>query len=192
MIDYSYLVDAMTTEDKGDTLQQLGRHVQEALELEDAIRQKEAELADLKKAYGMLTGETIPQLLLSTGVSELKSAQGYKVKVIPDVSVTVANYAEFGEWLAARGDAGIMKTTFELGKLDSDTQREAWSLLSDKLGLYPDVKQVVHPQTLKRYIKDVCQVGEEHPTYGDGIHMPVDELPECLKTYTYYKTQIKK
>lgn len=193
MSDYAHLfAEAMAEEPQGDTLSRLNTLIERLQDLEEAITQKTAELADLKKAWASLSGDEIPQLLLSSGLSELKTDKGYKVIVRPDVSVTVKDYDAFSAWLDERGDGDILKTSMELGKLDDVTLKNMRFMLAQSFDLYPEIKRVVHPQTLKKYIRDVCLLGEESPDYDGQAHMPVNDLPDCLNTYTFYKTTVKK
>ena len=109
-----------------------------------------------------------------------------------DVSPTITDMEAFAKFLDERGESNILKTQMELGKMDASILRKIKELLVDNLDLYPDIKQTVHPMTLKAYIKNLCLLNEQNPSFDGDSHIALQDLPKCVSAFTYYNTTIKR
>lgn len=192
MSDFDYLLnDAPSQEETQDTLQRLRELMIAYKEQQAAVMDLEDKLSTAKAAFNKTAQEDIPNLLLQSGLSQIKTPWGEKVTVKQEVSPTVTDMAKFAEFLDKRGEGFILKSTMELGRLDTSIVRKIQKLLYEYLNMMPEVKTSIHPSTLKKYIRELCCVGEENPGYDGERHIPLSELPDCVKAFTYYKTTIK-
>lgn len=194
-MDLSYLQeDAKQTEGLAESsLERLQRLVNLYDEQLAAVEETEAAFEAAKKAFNKTSMEDIPEVLLGSGLSELRLADGRKVTVKEEISASVKDAPAFAEFVTERGDEDVLKTTLQLGKVPDNVLSAIKRMLAEKLDIYPEVTQTVHSQTLKKYIKEICGVGVEDPAQQLGDkYIPMHELPEFINVYRYYKTTIKR
>lgn len=186
MQDLSHLMnDTGNIEDALERLQQLCNEWRAA---KDGVAEAEEYLDEAKKRFNRVSQELIPELLMQHGLSEIKLADGAKVAITMEVSPSVKDMNTFVQFLEARGESAIVKTELSFGKLDQSIIKVIQRMLAENLALYPDVKSGVHPMTLKKYIKELCGIGQKEP---DDRCIALQDLPECVSAYTFYKTTIK-
>lgn len=186
--DLSYLVADADSVDITDSLAQLNQLCTEWREAKLAVEEAEAALNAAKKHFNAISQDSIPQLLLQHGLSEIKLSDGSKVRVTQELQPTVKDMDRFVAFLESRGESSIVKTEISLGKLDSSVVKIIRRLLAEQLDLYPDIRATVHPMTLKKYIKELCGIGQQNV---DERCIPLQDLPDCVSAFTYYKTNIK-
>jgi hypothetical protein len=198
MSSFDYLVEdleAVSNEAPAqDSLQRLNTLVNKYKEQQETIERLEEQLSQAKTAFFKTAKEDIPNLLMQNGLSEIKLPSGEKVSVKMEVAPTITNMEEFAQFLTERGEGSILKTQMELGKLDPSIVNSIRKMLVEKLDLYPDIKQTVHPMTLKKYIKELCLLNDSNPTFdeNDDTHIPLQNLPKCVSAFTFYNTSIKR
>lgn len=198
MSSFDYLVEdleAVSNEAPAqDSLQRLNTLVNKYKEQQETIERLEEQLSQAKTAFFKTAKEDIPNLLMQNGLSEIKLPSGEKVSVKMEVAPTITNMEEFAQFLTERGEGSILKTHMELGKLDPSIVNSIRKMLVEKLDLYPDIKQTVHPMTLKKYIKELCLLNDSNPTFdeNDDTHIPLQNLPKCVSAFTFYNTSIKR
>lgn len=198
MSSFDYLVEdleAVANEAPAqDSLQRLNTLVNKYKEQQETIERLEEQLSQAKTAFFKTAKEDIPNLLMQNGLSEIKLPSGEKVSVKMEVAPTITNMEEFAQFLTERGEGSILKTQMELGKLDPSIVNSIRKMLVEKLDLYPDIKQTVHPMTLKKYIKELCLLNDSNPTFDDNddTHIPLQNLPKCVSAFTFYNTSIKR
>ena len=191
MSSFDYLVEdleAVANEAPAqDSLQRLNTLVNKYKEQQETIERLEEQLSQAKTAFFKTAKEDIPNLLMQNGLSEIKLPSG-------EVAPTITNMEEFAQFLTERGEGSILKTQMELGKLDPSIVNSIRKMLVEKLDLYPDIKQTVHPMTLKKYIKELCLLNDSNPTFdeNDDTHIPLQNLPKCVSAFTFYNTSIKR
>lgn len=198
MSSFDYLVEdleAVANEAPAqDSLQRLNTLVNKYKEQQETIERLEEQLSQAKTAFFKTAKEDIPNLLMQNGLSEIKLPSGEKVSVKMEVAPTITNMEEFAQFLTERGEGSILKTQMEFGKLDPSIVNSIRKMLVEKLDLYPDIKQTVHPMTLKKYIKELCLLNDSNPTFdeNDDTHIPLQNLPKCVSAFTFYNTSIKR
>lgn len=198
MSSFDYLVkdlEAVANEAPAqDSLQRLNTLVNKYKEQQETIERLEEQLSQVKTAFFKTAKEDIPNLLMQNGLSEIKLSSGEKVSVKMEVAPTITNMEEFAQFLTERGEGSILKTQMEFGKLDPSIVNSIRKMLVEKLDLYPDIKQTVHPMTLKKYIKELCLLNDSNPTFdeNDDTHIPLQNLPKCVSAFTFYNTSIKR
>lgn len=196
MGNYDYLMEtldeAANQGPEQDSLARLKALVDLYKEQKEAVETLEEELSQAKNAFYKTSKELIPNLLMQNGLSEIKLPTGEKVQVKMDVSPTITDMEAFSKFLDERGESNILKTQMELGKLDGSIVRKIKQLLIENLDMYPDIKQTVHPMTLKAYIKNLCLLNEQDPSFDGYDHIALQDLPKCISAFTYYNTTIKR
>lgn len=166
------------------TLNRLSLKVNRLEAIKQDIETVENTLDRLKKEYTKLSQEEIPELFNTIGIDSITVA-GKKVTVTQDLSASVKDMPSFIQFLEDRGDASIVKTDMSFGKLDPSITRRCQTILAESFGLYPEVKNTIHPATLKKYLKDITGLNKK------DCEVPIAELPASVKVFTYYKTVVK-
>ena len=137
------------------------------------IRDKEAKISDLeqtlkeeKKALIKLTDEEMPSMLAEIGMASFALDDGstVEVKQTYGASILVEKRPEAYEWLRDNGYDDIIKNTVacQFGRGEDD-QASAFAAFAQQQGYVPDQKTEVHPQTLRAFVKERCEAGEDFP-----------------------------
>ena len=138
-----------------------------------SIRDKEATISDLeqrlkdeKKSLLKLTDEEMPAMLAEIGMASFSLDDGstIDVKQTYGASIRVEKRPEAFEWLRDNGYDDIIKNTVacQFGRGEDD-QASAFAAFAQQQGYAPDQKTEVHPQTLRAFVKERCEAGEEFP-----------------------------
>ena len=150
----------------------LTKLVDKQLSAADEVDRLEEELKEAKKKYNHVRQEEIPDFLSQFGISEIKLADGRKVKVKPDVSVTIKDHKAFYDFLRKRHDDAIIKNMLEMESPPGELVDE----LMDR-GYTFSYNEKIHGQTLKAYFRSFLEVG--------------DKPPDSVNVFTYSITSIK-
>ena len=137
------------------------------------IRDKEARISDLeqtlkeqKKELLKLTDEVMPSMLAEIGMSSFALDDGstVEVKQTYGASILVDKRPEAYDWLRDHGHDDIIKNTVlcQFGRGEDD-QAGAFAAFAQKQGFIPEQKTEVHPQTLRAFVKERCEAGEDFP-----------------------------
>ena len=137
------------------------------------IRDKEAKISDLeqtlkdeKKALIKLTDEEMPSMLAEIGMASFALDDGstVEVKQTYGASILVEKRPEAYEWLRDNGYDDIIKNTVacQFGRGEDD-QASAFAAFAQQQGYDPNQKTEVHPQTLRAFVKERCEAGEDFP-----------------------------
>lgn len=139
-------------------------------QIHELISQRNAlldEQADLEKTLKTVTDkitkleqETIPDLMLETGLSEVTTREGLKVAVTPFMNVRIPKAQEdvaFAE-LRAMGAGDIIKTKVAASVASGSNISVAMGALKAQ-GLEPELLQSVHYQTLNAWAREQVEAG---------------------------------
>lgn len=156
-----------------------------------ASRQRLADLEeamkDEKKLFNKISQEDLPTLLRANGLESVTLQTGEKVSVKEDLSASIKDAEKLAKFLEERGDDALIKTTMEFGKVPAEILEHMRRTLADNYGLYPDIKQTVHSQTLAKYFRNLCGIGGEHEA-----EFPLAQIdPKMVTVFTFFKTTIK-
>ena len=142
------------------------------LKLEDEASLFEDTLKAKKENIRVLKEETIPLAMQEAGVESFTLNNGYKLSVKQEVysHINKDNFPIAVKWLEENGFSGIVKSEIsvaaEKGNLDKVRQVEATLKVC---GFSPVVKEVVHPMTLKSFVKEQLENGYNIPFDLFGI-----------------------
>lgn len=131
------------------------------------------ELAAAKDDYNKTRMEDLPELMREVGVSAITLDDGSTVTVEEEVStsITAAKAPRALQWLIDNGFGGIIKsqiiTAFDSG--DREIAAETAAELREKFDGVT-LKEVVHPQTLKSFVKEQLREGRDIPFDLFSIH----------------------
>ncbi len=136
------------------------------LQLERKVADAEVALEELKEELSHVQSELLPDAMAEAGVESFTLANGYTVSIKSAVFASIPE--KFKEqaftWLRAHNASSLIKNQFTLqfGKGDDDKADKLKQILEAQ-GLEADVKQAVHPMTLKAYIREQLEQGVEFP-----------------------------
>ena len=158
-------------------------------ELAEKIQSQEQQVADTeeklkkqKEELRNLQNEELPSLMQEIGFKkfELEDGSSVNIKEIYAGSISQANKEKAFNWLRQNKFDDIIKNTVTtaFGK-GEDTAAKNFMDIAEQAGYTPVQKTEVHPQTLKAFIKERVEGGEEFPM-------------ELFGAYIGYKAEIKK
>jgi hypothetical protein len=135
-------------------------------DMEQEIETAEAALSSLKKQYLKLTDEELPAVLEELGIAEMKLDDGSKIKLtqIYGASIPVDRREEAFAWLRENGYDDIIKNTVacSFGRGEDDKAAKFTDSIR-RMGLAPDTKTEVHAMTLKAFVRERVETGDELP-----------------------------
>ena len=147
---------------EGDT-KNLSSLIRRSVELDQQIKDTEAQLKDLQQKKRSVDEEDIPSLMETMGVESL-TVDGNKVSIDKFVSARIpeTRKQEAFQYLREVGEGDLIKNevvvSFSMGQ-----DNQAGSVVADleNKGFAPVKKQHVHPMTLKTWVKNRIESGKE-------------------------------
>lgn len=137
------------------------------------VKEKEDALKSAKFIALQLEREDLPMLMGELGLTEIKLTDGSVVQIKEDVDtrITQANRGAALKWLLDHDYGGIIKTNVAIafGRGEHDSALEVRDRLEkDYEGV--ELKEDVHHSTLKAFVKERLEAGEDMPFDLFGIH----------------------
>ena len=133
---------------------------------EDRIKSLEDDLKAEKKALLKLTDEDMPAMLAEIGISSFSLDDGSQVEVKQTygASILVNNRPQAYEWLRDHGYDDIIKNTVlcQFGRGEDDLA-SSFAAFAKQQGYVPEQKTEIHPQTLRAFVKERVEEGEDFP-----------------------------
>lgn len=140
--------------------------VKEQLSLEKMVEDTEAELKAVKERLRKVSEETLPSVLFEYGMRELKMADGTVISVSPyyGASIPKDRTDEAFVWLRENGFGDLVKNaiTTSFGREEDEKANRLANQLAD-MGYAVSKKVWVEPMTLKAFVKEQIERGEELP-----------------------------
>jgi len=163
--------DSASDPSKLDTLN--SQNLRSMAEVARAIRDKEAEIESLEKtlkarkeALRKQSEEELPSMMAEIGVNSFELDDGSKVSVrdLYGGHISVANRDAAYVWLRENGFDDIIKNTLSIvfGR-GEDQKADHFMKILEGHGLSPEQNTGVHPSTLKAWIKERMEAGDEFP-----------------------------
>ena len=171
---------SLSTDNAGlKTIAELAEKIQSQ---EQQIANTEEDLKKQKEELRKLQNEELPMLMQEIGFKkfELEDGSSVNIKEIYAGSISQANKEKAFNWLRQNKFDDIIKNTVTtaVGK-GEDTAAKNFMDIAEQAGYTPVQKTEVHPQTLKAFIKERVEGGDEFPM-------------ELFGAYIGYKAEIKK
>jgi hypothetical protein len=153
------------------TVAELARHIRDE---EEYIASLESDLKNAKKKLLKMTDEDMPAMLAEVGISSFALDDGstVEVKQTYGASILVNNRPQAYDWLRENGYDDIIKNTVlcQFGRGEDD-KANAFSAFAEQEGFVPTQKTEIHPQTLRAFVKERCEAGEEFPMELFGAYV---------------------
>jgi hypothetical protein len=148
------------------TLKDLIAAAKKQQQLEEDIVTLEKELAYHKEQLNYQRYEIVPGMMQELGINSFELDNGYKVSIKDEYYAKIPEAFQFEcfEWLRKNELDGIIKTAINMnfGKGEDESAQHLIDWMSQN-GLTPNVKETVHPQTLKSFVKERMSAGLELP-----------------------------
>ena len=163
--------DATSDPSKLDTLN--SQNLRSMAEVAREIRDKEAEIDNLEKTLKSRkedlrkqSEEELPSMMAEIGVNSFELDDGSRVTVkdLYGVHISIANRDAAYLWLRENGFDDIIKNTLSIvfGR-GEDQEADRYMKILESYGLLPEQNTGVHPSTLKAWIKERMEAGDEFP-----------------------------
>jgi hypothetical protein len=166
--------DAGALQVKNEDLSSVGALAKRAKELEKEIDDIEDVLKERKEQQRKLLEDTIPAMLDELGMKSFKMADGSQIDIKPFYSASIKEEtrAQAYEWLREHGFDDIIKNTVSV-RFGRGEDQLCDTLLSDlREKNYPvEQAQKIEPQTLKAWVREQVERGNEFPTELFGAYV---------------------
>ena len=140
---------------------------QELASLEEAVKAK-------KEEFRATSEQELPEAMQAAGLTELVLSTGEKITISEfyNAHISKVNQETAYNWLVSNGHAGLIKNEVSL-KFARDQERiaEETVLALKARGLSPEIRQSVHPSTLKAFVKEQLTSGKDIPSEPFGIYI---------------------
>jgi len=150
-----------------DQLSGISALARRAKQLEREIADQEDALKELKSQFRKVTEEALPEALSELGMTSFRMEDGSSIDIKPfySASISEARRAEAYQWLRDRGFDDIIKNTVSVrfGRGEDELCSRLLSLLGQQ-GYPAEQSEKIEPQTLKAWVKERVERGEEFPT----------------------------
>ena len=164
-----------------DNMGKIGAVATDIAEVDNEIQELKEELKKKEDYRIKLSEEVLPSLFSEVGLSEIKLADGRKIKVSEyyRAAIKVENRDAAYTWLRNNGFGDLVKNqiTCSFGRNEDEKASSLVSDLSEK-GLEPAQREWVEPSTLRAFVREQYEAGRE---------LPMD----LLGAYIGHKTTIK-
>ena len=164
-----------------NNLEKIGAVANDIADTQEEISKIKENLKKKEDYHKKLSQEILPSLFSEVGLSELKLADGRKIKVSEYFTATPLkeNRARVYTWLRDNGFGDLVKNqvTCSFGRNEDEKASGLMSDLSDK-GLEPAQREWVEPSTLRAFVRE---------QYEAGVELPMN----LLGAFVGHKTTIK-
>ena len=144
------------------------------LQLATEVAELEANLKAKKEELRLTSEQELPDAMQAAGLTQIKLNTGENISIneFYNAHISKANQEKAYEWLTANGHEGLIKNEvlLKFGREESLVVDETVSALQAR-GLSPQVRQSVHPSTLKAFVKEQFTSGNDIPTEPFGIYI---------------------
>jgi glutamyl/glutaminyl-tRNA synthetase len=154
-------------------LQKLSNNIQKGIDLDKTIEELEETIKEFKRERAIVSEETIPQQMQELGISDTTMADGSKISIkegfhcrIPKDKIKEAHAYLRQEDL---GDIIKNQVITSFGTGEDNMAGDLAGHIQDAYGITPDVKESVHPSTLKATLKKRHEEGLSDPDDLFGI-----------------------
>lgn len=133
---------------------------------EQTVASKQEELNKAKKELLRLTDEELPSVLTEMGLSGLKLDDGSEVTIKKIFGASIPNdqKEEAHQWLRNNGFGDMVKNIVSVNfGMGEDEQAHAMTKQLQDAGLDPEQVERVHSSTLRAWVKEQTEKGNEFP-----------------------------
>ena len=142
--------------------------------LETRIADLEQELKDAKQQHRKIAEDLLPAAMDEYGVAELKMDDGSQISVSPFYSASIPKdrQQDAFNWLSEQGHGSLIKNhvTASFGRGEDNLAKDLLAELGQR-GMATQTKTWVEPMTLKSFVKEQVEKGENLPYDLLGIYV---------------------
>jgi hypothetical protein len=142
--------------------------------LEKEVEEMESVVKERKDQLRKLVEEVIPEALAGMGMKSFKMEDGSSIDVKPfySASISEARRAEAYQWLRDHGFDDIIKNTVSVrfGRGEDELCSRLIGLLDEK-GFPASQTEKIEPMTLKAWVKEQTERGNEFPSELFGAYI---------------------
>jgi hypothetical protein len=166
--------DAGALQVKDDDIQGIANLAKRAKLLEKELTDIEVVFKERKEQYRKLTEEAIPEALAGMGMKSFRMEDGSSIEIKPfySASISEARRAEAYQWLRDHGFDDIIKNTVSVrfGRGEDELCARLLNLLGET-GYPADQAEKIEPMTLKAWVKEQVERGNEFPSELFGAYI---------------------
>ena len=144
------------------------------LKLATEVSELEADLKAKKEELRLTSEQELPDAMQQAGLTQITLSSGEKIAIneFYNAHISKANQEKAYEWRVTNGHEGLIKNEvlLKFGREETEVVDETVSALQSR-GLSPEVRQSVHPSTLKAFVKEQITSGNDIPTEPFGIYI---------------------
>ena len=144
------------------------------LKLATEVSELETSLKAKKEELRLTSEQELPDAMQAAGLTQITLSTGEKISIneFYNAHISKANQEKAYEWLVSNGHEGLIKNEvlMKFGRDESEVVEQTVSALQSR-GLSPEVRQSVHPSTLKAFVKEQFTSGNDIPTEPFGIYI---------------------
>lgn len=144
------------------------------LKLASEVSELEADLKAKKEELRLTSEQELPDAMQQAGLTQIKLSSGENITISEfyNAHISKANQEKAYEWLVTNGHEGLIKNEvlLKFGREETEVVDQTVSALQSR-GLSPEVRQSVHPSTLKAFVKEQITNGNDIPTEPFGIYI---------------------
>lgn len=144
------------------------------LKLASELSELEAALKAKKEELRLTSEQELPDAMQQAGLTQIKLSSGENITISEfyNAHISKANQEKAYEWLVTNGHEGLIKNEvlLKFGREETEVVDQTVSALQSR-GLSPEVRQSVHPSTLKAFVKEQITNGNDIPTEPFGIYI---------------------
>jgi len=172
MIDFEKDAQALKIAD--EEISGISELARKAKALQVEVDDLEESLKERKEQVRKLTEEAIPEALAQLGMKGFVMDDGSKIEVRPfySASIPAARRAEAFEWLREHGMDDIIKNTVSVrfGRGEDELCSRLLEILGTQ-GYPAEQAEKIEPMTLKAWVKEQVERGNEFPTELFGAYI---------------------
>lgn len=165
-------INTLAVEATDGEVRRIAELANKQLDLERSVAELEEMLKAEKEKLRVVQEHDLPDALAEAGVSEIRLADGSRVKAEPFVTahISKAKADEAHSWLEENGHGGIIKreVTAKFGKGDDNFAIAVEAL--QMRGIAVDTKESVHHSTLRAFAKEQIELGTDLPVDLFGLY----------------------
>jgi hypothetical protein len=155
--------------------------------LEQEIAQEEASLKEKKARLDFFKLDAIPEYILSLGLSEVKLDSGERITVKTNYfgNISEERREAAHKWLREHQSGSLIKQGVDLMFTDSTEHQLDQALLINFLkenSIEYKKSETVHPQSLKSFIREQMEAGNNFPYELFGVYVAKELRVETPKT----------
>jgi hypothetical protein len=166
--------DAWDSEVTDSELATVSSLAQKQLNLANEVAEIESTLKAKKEELRLTQEQELPDAMQQAGLTQIVLSTGEKISINEFYSayISKANQQQAYQWLLDNGHDGIIKNEVSLkfNRGESGIVDETVLALKSR-GLAPEVKQSIHPSTLKAFVKEQLTTGNDIPTEPFGVYI---------------------